>query len=251
MPEAARVCRRRISTYPRRESLRTTGIEHGSRRLVHFNITQHPTADWTLQQLREAIGCADAYRYLLHDRDNIIARSLDESIKNLGITVLKSPRTTRRPTRSATGDRNDSTRVFGAVDSVIAIPLAMDPEVLGGSLQPRTPIHGAGSGCPRSSIRGRAPSGSTIPASNRRAHSAARQIDSRRLASRIFARARIRLIGMRRITGWRGRGGRARCEPCHGRPRAQDCSAQANPPILRFRHQHDVRALVIQVLSAR
>jgi transposase InsO family protein len=66
-------------------------IEHGSRRLVHFNITQHPTAAWMLQQLREALGCADAYQYLLHDRDSIFARSLDDSIKNLGITVLKSP----------------------------------------------------------------------------------------------------------------------------------------------------------------
>ena len=66
-------------------------IEHGSRRLVHFNITQHPTADGTLQQLREAIGCGNAYRYLLHDRDRIFARSLDESIRNLGLTVLKSP----------------------------------------------------------------------------------------------------------------------------------------------------------------
>jgi transposase InsO family protein len=66
-------------------------IEHGSRRLLHFNITEHPTADWALQQLREAIGCGNAYRYLLHDRDRIFARSLDESIRNLGLTVLKSP----------------------------------------------------------------------------------------------------------------------------------------------------------------
>ena len=66
-------------------------IEHGSRRLVHFNVIQHPTAAWTLQQLREAIGCGDAYRYLLHDRDSIFAKSLDESITNLGLTVLKSP----------------------------------------------------------------------------------------------------------------------------------------------------------------
>jgi transposase InsO family protein len=66
-------------------------IEHGSRRLVHFNITQHPTADCTLQQLREAVGCGDAYRYLLHDRDSIFARSLDESIRNLGLAVLLSP----------------------------------------------------------------------------------------------------------------------------------------------------------------
>jgi transposase InsO family protein len=66
-------------------------IEHGSRRLVHFNITQHPTAAWTLQQLREAIGCGDVYRYLLHDRDSIFAPDLDASISRLGLEVLKSP----------------------------------------------------------------------------------------------------------------------------------------------------------------
>jgi putative transposase len=66
-------------------------IEHGSRRLVHFNITQHPTAAWTLQQLREVIGCGDAYRYLLHDRDSIFAQHLDASISRLGLRVLKSP----------------------------------------------------------------------------------------------------------------------------------------------------------------
>jgi putative transposase len=65
-------------------------IEHSSRRLLHFNVTQHPSAEWTLQQLREALGHGD-FRYLIHDRDCIFARSLDESIKNLGLTVLKSP----------------------------------------------------------------------------------------------------------------------------------------------------------------
>ncbi len=66
-------------------------IEHGSRRLVHFNITQHPTAAWTLQQLREAVGCGDSYRYLVHDRDSIFAQHLDASISRLGLRVLKSP----------------------------------------------------------------------------------------------------------------------------------------------------------------
>jgi putative transposase len=66
-------------------------IEHGSRRLVHFNITQHPTAAWTLQQLREAFGCGDGYQYLLHDRDSIFAPNLDASISRLGLRVLKSP----------------------------------------------------------------------------------------------------------------------------------------------------------------
>ncbi len=66
-------------------------IQHGSRRLLHFNVTAHPTAAWTLQQLREVIGNEDSYRYLIHDRDAIFARHLDESIKALGLNILKSP----------------------------------------------------------------------------------------------------------------------------------------------------------------
>ena len=66
-------------------------IEHGSRRLVHVNVTAHPTAAWALQQLREAVGYGDHYRYLLHDRDSIFAKHLDESVSRLGLSVLKSP----------------------------------------------------------------------------------------------------------------------------------------------------------------
>src|SRR5450631_330334 len=66
-------------------------IEHRSRRLIHCNITAHPSATWTLQQLREAIGLQDRYEYLIHDRDSIFANHLDESIRRLGIKVLKSP----------------------------------------------------------------------------------------------------------------------------------------------------------------
>jgi transposase InsO family protein len=66
-------------------------IHHGSRRLLHFNIAAHPTAVWTFQQLREAIGFEDGYRYLIHDRDSIFARTLDKSVKNFGLRVLKSP----------------------------------------------------------------------------------------------------------------------------------------------------------------
>jgi transposase InsO family protein len=66
-------------------------IEHRSRRLIHFNVTAHPTAAWTLQQLRETVGLIGRYEYLLHDRDSIFANHLDESIANLGVAVLKSP----------------------------------------------------------------------------------------------------------------------------------------------------------------
>lgn len=55
------------------------------------SVTAHPTAAWTLQQLREVIGYEDSYRYLIHHRDAIFARHLDESIKALGLEILKSP----------------------------------------------------------------------------------------------------------------------------------------------------------------
>jgi len=66
-------------------------IEHGRRRLAHVNVTTNPTADWTLQQLREVVGDEGVHRYLIHDRDRIFAKRLDESIKALGIEVLRSP----------------------------------------------------------------------------------------------------------------------------------------------------------------
>jgi len=66
-------------------------IEHGSRRVVRVAVTAHPTAAWALQQLREVVGFDRTHQYLIHDRDSIFASSLDESIRNLGVTVLKSP----------------------------------------------------------------------------------------------------------------------------------------------------------------
>jgi putative transposase len=46
-------------------------IEHKTRRVVHCNVTAHPTAAWALQQLREAIQPGHGYRFLIHDRDGI------------------------------------------------------------------------------------------------------------------------------------------------------------------------------------
>ena len=66
-------------------------IEHHSRRLIHFNVTVHPTAEWTRHQLREAVGYEERYEYLLHDRDAIFSAELDESIRRLGLRALKSP----------------------------------------------------------------------------------------------------------------------------------------------------------------
>jgi transposase InsO family protein len=78
-------------------------IHHASRQLLHINVTAHPTAAWTLQQLREAIGFEDGYRYLIHDRDTIFASHLDDSVERFGLKMLKSP--PRSPIANAVCER--------------------------------------------------------------------------------------------------------------------------------------------------
>jgi putative transposase len=78
-------------------------IEHHSRRLIHFNVTAHPSAQWTRQQLREAVGYETRYEYLLHDRDSIFSADLDQSVRRLGLRVLKSP--LRSPTANSICER--------------------------------------------------------------------------------------------------------------------------------------------------
>lgn len=66
-------------------------IEHGTRRLALVNVTAHPNADWTLQQLTGVVGDDDGHKYLIHDRDRIFAKHLDDSIRALGVEVMRSP----------------------------------------------------------------------------------------------------------------------------------------------------------------
>jgi putative transposase len=68
-------------------------LAHGRRRVVHFNITEHPTARWTAQQVVEAFPWEDAPRYLLHDRDRIYGASFRQRVQHMGIEeVLIAPR---------------------------------------------------------------------------------------------------------------------------------------------------------------
>jgi len=66
-------------------------LEVGSRRIVHCNVTAHPTADWTLQQFREAITGEQPYRFMIHDRDSIYSPGLDSAVRSMGVRVLKTP----------------------------------------------------------------------------------------------------------------------------------------------------------------
>ena len=58
---------------------------------MHFNVTSHPTANWTLQQFREAIDNSQDYRFLIHARDSIYSQELDVALRAMGVEVLKTP----------------------------------------------------------------------------------------------------------------------------------------------------------------
>jgi putative transposase len=66
-------------------------MELGSRRLVHVNVTGHPTAAWTLQQFREVLAEPHAYRFVLHDRDSIYSPWLDAAVTAMGVRILRTP----------------------------------------------------------------------------------------------------------------------------------------------------------------
>jgi putative transposase len=94
-------------------------MEHATRRRLHVNVAEHPTAHWTLQQLREAIPTDHAYRFLLPDRDSIFSQALDQSVRNLGLKILKTP--PRSPQANALCERLLGTWRRECVD--VLIPL--------------------------------------------------------------------------------------------------------------------------------
>src|SRR5262252_5333952 len=66
-------------------------MEIGSRQILHHHATAHPTAEWTLQQSREALPGGHPYRFVIHDRDYIFSESVDQGLANLGVRVLPTP----------------------------------------------------------------------------------------------------------------------------------------------------------------
>ena len=50
-------------------------LEVGTRRILHWNVTAHPTAAWTIQQFRAFSTPETSHRFVLHDRDSIFAAS--------------------------------------------------------------------------------------------------------------------------------------------------------------------------------
>ena len=70
-------------------------IHHATRRVVHFNVTEYPTAQWTGKQIVNAFPYDTAPRYLLRDNDGIYSEEFSDRVESLDInevaTAYRSP----------------------------------------------------------------------------------------------------------------------------------------------------------------
>jgi len=94
-------------------------IEHGRRRVLHFNVTRHPTAAWTMHQLREAFPDGSSLRFLIHDNDAIFSEHLIGAIGELGIH--SRPTAYRSPWQNGIAERWVGTVRRDLLDHVIVI----------------------------------------------------------------------------------------------------------------------------------
>jgi putative transposase len=94
-------------------------MEHASRQLIRLNATAHPTAAWTLQQLRETIPSDHGYRFIIHDHGSIFSGELDASLTRLGLKVITTP--VRSPQANSVCERLIGTLRRECLDWVIPL----------------------------------------------------------------------------------------------------------------------------------
>jgi putative transposase len=78
-------------------------ISHDRRRLLHFNVTAHPTAAWVWRQMIEATPWGQHPKHLIHDRDRVYGADFATRLAGLGIESVRTP--VRAPRANAIGER--------------------------------------------------------------------------------------------------------------------------------------------------
>ena len=158
-------------------------LEVGSRRIRHWNVTEHPTAAWTAQQFRMVMSGEEPHRFLIHDHDSIYSDGVDRTIAAMGLTILKTP--ARSPQANAFCERVIGTIRRECLDWMMPFNEGHLHRVLrqwvalpsrASAHEPR-PRH---SGCPR-------PRASAVRPSDSRRSRCRCHVDSRRSSSRIPA----------------------------------------------------------------
>ena len=89
-------------------------IAHDRRRILHCNVTKHPTSLWVVQQLREAFPLGSAPRFLIFDRDGKYGVEVPASVRSLGTEAIQNlVRESLAERRGGTVDRKLSARPVG------------------------------------------------------------------------------------------------------------------------------------------
>jgi transposase InsO family protein len=94
-------------------------LTHSRRRLVHFNVTEHPTAEWTARQLLEACALEEGPRYLIRDRDRVYGERFSRQAKTMDVReVVIAPRS---PWQNAYAERVIGSIRRECLDHVVVI----------------------------------------------------------------------------------------------------------------------------------
>jgi transposase InsO family protein len=94
-------------------------LDIGTRRIVHWNLTDRPRSEWTIQQFRNGLPLDGTYRFLVHDRDSIFAPAVDEALRSMSLQVLKTP--VRAPQANAHCERFIGTARRECLDWIIPL----------------------------------------------------------------------------------------------------------------------------------
>ena len=94
-------------------------LDVGTRRIRHWNVTEHPTAEWTAQQFRMVMSGDELHRFVIHDHDSIYSQEFDSTIAAMGLTILKTP--VRAPQANAFCERLIGTLRRECLDWVISL----------------------------------------------------------------------------------------------------------------------------------
>src|SRR5437879_6438587 len=94
-------------------------IGHDRRRILHFNVTRHPTTAWIVQQLREAFPYAPSRKYLIFDRDSKFGSEVQAAIRAIGSEPVKT--SFRSPWQNGVAERWVGSCRRDLLDHVIAL----------------------------------------------------------------------------------------------------------------------------------
>jgi transposase InsO family protein len=113
-------------------------LDHGRRRVLHFNVTRYPSARWVIQQLRETFPDQPTHRYLILDNDAIFSAEVFRTIARFGVhpqrTALQSP------WQNGTVERFVGTVRRELLDHVVSLGRTTCDDYFGNTSSTTTPI---------------------------------------------------------------------------------------------------------------